>query len=239
MACRDAGVLHRGRLMHSIVENDDLFTRSVVLGNALVDMYAKCGSTTRARSVFDRMPRRDVISWTSMIVGHAVNGEGKESLATFQQMCAEKLVPNSVTFLGVLSACDHAGLIDEGMRLYNMMSEVYRIKPRIEHCGCVVDMLARAGKIGDAQMFIQKMDTKPNALVWRMLLNACRVHGHTDLGLSFVTGLTELDTPPDAANFVISSNLYAEAGRWNDVAARRNTMVVERASKEAGKSCVS
>ncbi|KAG6412882.1 hypothetical protein SASPL_125575 [Salvia splendens] len=239
MACRDAGDLHRGRLMHSIVENDDLFKGSVVLGNALVDMYAKCGSTTRARSVFDRMPRRDVISWTSMIVGHAVNGEGEESLATFQQMCAEKLVPNSVTFLGVLSACDHAGLIDEGMRLYNMMSEDYHIKPRIEHHGCVVDMLARAGKIGDAQMFIQKMDTKPNALVWRMLLNACRVHGHIDLGLSFVTGLTELDTPPEAANFVISSNVYAEAGRWNDVAARRNTMVVERASKEAGKSCVS
>lgn len=239
MACRDAGDLHHGSVMHSIVENDDSFKGSVVLGNALVDMYAKCGSTTKARSVFDRMPKKDVISWTSMIVGHAVNGEGGKSVATFKQMCAEKFIPNSVTFIGVLSACDHAGLVDEGMRLYNMMTEVYRVKPRIKHRGCVVDMLARAGNMEDSQIFIEKMHTKPNALVWRMLLNACRVHGHIDLGLNFVTGLTEMNASPDPANFVISSNIYAEAGRWNDVVSCRNTMVVQRASKAAGKSCVS
>ncbi|XP_057792027.1 putative pentatricopeptide repeat-containing protein At3g05240 [Salvia miltiorrhiza] len=239
MACRDAGELHRGSLVHSIVESDDLFKGSMVMGNALVDMYAKCGSTSKARSVFERMPRRDVISWTSMIVGHAVNGEGGESLATFKQMCAEKFVPNHVTLLGVLLACDHAGLVDEGMRLYNTMSEVYHIEPRVEHCGCVVDMLARAGRVGDAQMFVQNMHAKPNALVWRMLLNACRVHGHIDLGLIYVTGLAELDTSPDPASFVISSIMYAEAGRWNDVVSSRDIMVVEGASKEAGKSCIS
>lgn len=239
MACRDAGELHQGILVHSIVENNDLFKRSVVLGNSLIDMYAKFGSMTKARGVFDRMPQKDVISWTSMIVGHAINGEGDKSLTTFKQMCAEKFVPNSVTFIGVLSACDHAGLVDEGMKLYNIMSEVYHIKPQIEHSGCVVDMLARAGKIEDAQIFIQKMPVEPNALVWRMLINACRVHGHINVGLNLVPGITELNTSHDSADFVISSNIYAEAGRWVDVISHRNIMVVQKAPKAAGKSSVS
>lgn len=240
MACRDAGELHHGSLIHSIVEDHDFFKGSLLLGNALIDMYAKCGSTAKARSVFNMMPQKDVISWTSMIVGHAINGEGDKSLTTFKQMCAEKFVPNSVTFIGVLSACDHAGLVDEGMELYNKMTEVYHIEPQIEHSGCVVDMLARAGKVEDAKIFIQKMPTKPNALVWRMLLNACRVHGHINLGLNSITGLTELNTyPPDPANLVISSNIYAEAGSWIDVISRRNIMVVQKASKAAGKSYVS
>ncbi|KAL0335616.1 UNVERIFIED_CONTAM: Pentatricopeptide repeat-containing protein, chloroplastic [Sesamum radiatum] len=239
MACRDTGELHQGILVHSILENNELFKRSIVLGNALIDMYAKCGSMAKARAVFDRMAQKDVISWTSMIVGHAINGEGVKSLATFKHMCAKKFIPNSVTFIGVLSACDHAGLVDEGRRLYDVMREVYHIKPQIEHCGCVVDMLARAGKIEDAQMFIQKMPMAPNALIWRMLINACRVHGHINLGLNLVTGIAELNTSYDSADSVISSNIYAEAGRWGEVISHRSFMVVRRVPKTAGKSAVS
>ncbi|KAL8529593.1 hypothetical protein ACS0TY_006865 [Phlomoides rotata] len=238
MACRDAGELHEGSLVHSIVENNDLFKGSVILGNALIDMYAKCGSMENARGVFDSMPKKDVVSWTSMVVGHAINGEGGESLALFKQMCAEKFDPNSVTFIGVLSACDHAGLIDEGVKLYNMMCNVYNIKPEIVHYGCMVDMLARAGKINDARMFIQKMAMEPNALVWRMLINACRVHGHINIGLDLVAGIKELNTFCDSADFVISSNIYAEAGRWLDVISHRNSMVAQKYSKSAGKSYV-
>ncbi|PIN23920.1 hypothetical protein CDL12_03346 [Handroanthus impetiginosus] len=238
-ACRDTGELRQGIRVHSIVESNDLFKGSILLGNALIDMYAKCGSMAEARTVFDRMPQKDVISWTSMIVGHAMNGEGDKSLATFKQMCAEKFVPNFVTFIGVLSACDHAGLVDEGRKLYDMMYEVYNIKPQIEHCGCMIDMLARAGKIEDAQKFIRNMPMEPNALIWRMLMNACRVHGHVNLGLNLVSGITELSTSNDPADFVISSNTFAEAGRWGDVISHRNFMVVQKAHKSAGKSSVS
>ncbi|KAK4402289.1 Pentatricopeptide repeat-containing protein [Sesamum angolense] len=161
-------------------------------------MYAKCGSMAKARAVFDGMAQKDVISWTSMIVGHAINGR----------------------------------------RLYDVMREVYHIKPQIEHCGCVVDMLARAGKIEDAQMFIQKMPMAPNALIWRMLINACRVHGHINLGLNLVTGIAELNTSYDSADSVISSNIYAEAGRWGEVISHRSFMVVRRVPKTAGKSAL-
>ncbi|XP_051133457.1 putative pentatricopeptide repeat-containing protein At3g05240 [Andrographis paniculata] len=241
MACRDTGQLHRGIIAHSIVEKDAIFKKSVVLGNALIDMYAKCGSLERARAVFDGMPQRDIVSWTSMIVGYAVNGEGKKSLATFEQMRAEKLPPNSVTFVGVLLACDHAGLIDEGIRLYETMSEVYRIEPQIEHCGCIVDMLARGGRIEEARRFVKNMPVAPNALIWRILVSGCRVHGRVDSGLNLVTGLSELDFSSgefesESADFVASSNMYAEAGRWGDVLDQRSYMADRRAYKAAGKS---
>ncbi|GFP95528.1 putative pentatricopeptide repeat-containing protein at3g05240 [Phtheirospermum japonicum] len=239
MTCRDTGDLHQGILVHSVVESKECFKRNVVLGNALIDMYAKCGSMTKARAVFDTISKKDVVSWTSMIVGHAINGEGDKSLATFKLMCAENFVPNSITFIGVLSACDHAGLVHEGRKLYNTMFEVYNIKPWIEHCGCVVDMLARAGKMEDAQIFIGQMPMEPNALVWRMLMNGCRVHGHINLGLDLVASVKELNASSDSADFVISSNIYAEAGRWGDVVSRRNLMVSERTPKVAGKSSVS
>ncbi|KAK4489865.1 hypothetical protein RD792_000511 [Penstemon davidsonii] len=239
MACRDMGSLDKGISMHSIVESNELYKKSVVLGNALIDMYAKCGSMGRARAVFDRMPCRDVISWTSIIVGHAINGEGVKSLNAFKQMCAEKIIPNSVTFIGVLLACGHAGLVDEGRKLYQIMCKDYHIKPQIEHCGCMVDMLARAGKIEEAQMFIRKMPIKPNALVWRMLINACMVHSHVDLGVKLVTGITELNSSHDSEDRVISSNMLAEAGRWGDVISHRNFMVLKKTPKVAGISSIS
>ncbi|KAL3655307.1 hypothetical protein CASFOL_001093 [Castilleja foliolosa] len=239
MACRDTGDLSQGILVHSIVENKECFKRNVVLQNALIDMYGKCGSMTKARDVFNKISNKDVISWTSMIVGHAIDGEGDKSLATFKLMCADNFVPNSITFIGVLSACSHAGLVHEGRKLYDTMFEVYNIKPCIEHCGCVVDMLARAGKMEDAQMFIGQMPLKPNALIWRMLMNGCRVHGHIDLGLDLVTNVHELNASRDSADFVISSNIYAEAARWGDVFSDRNLMIIEKTPKVAGKSSVS
>ncbi|KAG8388681.1 hypothetical protein BUALT_Bualt02G0150600 [Buddleja alternifolia] len=239
MACRDAGELNRGIHVHSIVENNELFKKSMVLGNALIDMYAKCGSMEKAKAVFDTMPEKDVVSWTSIIVGHAINGEGDESLVTFRKMFDENFVPNSITFLGVLSACDHAGLVEEGSKLYDIMYEVYHVKPEIQHCGCVVDMLARAGRIEDAEMFIRKMPIKPNGLIWRMLINACRVHGRVNLGLDLVTGIKELDTCHESGDFVISSNIFAEAWRWGDVISERSLMVIQKARKLAGKSSIS
>ncbi|KAL6554745.1 hypothetical protein OROHE_007486 [Orobanche hederae] len=239
MACRDTGDLHQGMRVHSMVESKDSLKSNVVLGNALVDMYAKCGSMSKATVVFDRMSKKDIISWTSMIVGHAINSEGDKSLSTFKLMCAKNVVPNYVTFIGVLSACDHAGLVDEGRKLYDVMYEVYDIKPKIEHCGCVVDMLVRAGKLEDAQEFIREMPMEPNALVWRMLVNGCRVHGNISLGLNLVTSVKELNAASESLDFVISSDMYAQAGRWSDVILHRKFMAVRKTPKPTGKSSVS
>ncbi|KAA8542420.1 hypothetical protein F0562_023444 [Nyssa sinensis] len=212
IACRNSGELYHGILIHSYMESSEHLNGSTGLCNALIDMYAKCGSMTQARALFDKMPRRDVITWTSMIVGHAINGEGEAALFAFRQMGAEKIEPNSVTFIGVLSACDHSGLVDEGQNLYETMHKVYHIEPKIEHCGCMVDMHARAGMLEEAYQFVKKMPVKPNAVVWRMLIHACRVHSQFDLGLSLVSGLRELKMVHGPEDNVTSSNIFAEAG---------------------------
>ncbi|EPS61874.1 hypothetical protein M569_12917, partial [Genlisea aurea] len=217
MACRDTGDLRNCSFVHSMVRNDKVFHQNLVLGNALIDMYAKCGCMAEARSVFDTMVGRDVITWTSMIVGYAVNGEGRKSVAIFHQMCEdERHIPNSVTFIGVLSACDYAGMVDEGRKLFDMMYRVYDIEPQIEHCGCIVDMLARSGMVEEAERFVMEMAVQPNAVIWRMLMNGCRVHGEIKLGFKLLE--LELD---GAASYVASSNIYAEAERWGEVVGYR------------------
>ncbi|CAA3007993.1 pentatricopeptide repeat-containing At3g05240 [Olea europaea subsp. europaea] len=235
MACRDSGDLDEGVRIHSYLGSNDQVKESIILGNALIDMYAKCGSMDRARAVFDTMLKRDVVSWTSIIVGHAINGEGKKSLAAFEQMCAEKIDPNPVTFIGVLSACDHAGLIDEGKHLFDIMRSVFNIEPRIEHLGCVVDMLARAGRIEEASRYLGEMTLESNTPVWRMLMNGCRINGNIGLGLNLVSCKTE-NKSQGSEDHVILSNVYAEAGKWDDVICCRSLMVVEKDQKVAGSS---
>ncbi|XP_057981129.1 pentatricopeptide repeat-containing protein At4g33990-like [Malania oleifera] len=238
LACRNSGQLQQGIHVHSFIENSN-HHGSTILCNALVDMYAKCGSMSRAKALFDWMPKRDVISWTSIIVGYATNGEGKEALVAFQKMIAEKIEPNPVTFIGVLLACDHAGLVDDGLNMYDLMCRTYHVEPNIEHCGCIIDMHARAGMLEEAYKFVKDMSVEPNAVVWRMLINACRVHCNFDLGLSFVRGLTELKTLHGPEDRVISSNILADAGRWDDVLHARGLMVAQEPPKVAGKSSVS
>ncbi|XP_021820655.1 pentatricopeptide repeat-containing protein At1g06140, mitochondrial-like [Prunus avium] len=239
LACRNSGDLSHGIDIHSYVESCNHLQGSIVLHNAIIDMYAKCGSMNRAKVLFDKIPKKDVVSWTSIIVGHAINGEGKESLLAFRKMCAEKVEPNSVTFIGVLSACDHAGLVDEGLNLYDAMCKFYHIKPTIEHCGCIIDMLARAGRLEEAHKFVRSMPIEPNAVVWRMLINACRVHGDFDRGLCLVSGFTDPKTLHGAEDHVTSSNILADAGRWDDVLHQRSLMAIRKAPKVSAKSSVS
>lgn len=238
-ACRKSGELSHGTDIHSYIASNDHVNGRNVLQNALIDMYAKCGNMARAKSIFDKMTKKDVVSWTSIIVGHAINGEGEEALLAFRQMLAEKVEPNSVTFIGVLLACDHSGLVEVGQKLYDTMCKVYNIEPQIEHCGCMVDMLARAGMLEEANKFVKEMPVEPNAVVWRMMINACRVHGNVDLGLSLVSRLIEAKSSTSTQDHVISSNLFAEAGRWDDVLHERNTITARKCSKVAGKSSIS
>ncbi|PON93618.1 Tetratricopeptide-like helical domain containing protein [Trema orientale] len=240
LACRNSGELCHGIDIHSYIESSSHLNKSIILQNALIDMYAKCGNMARAKLVFDKMPRKDVVSWTSIIAGHAINGQGDEALVAFKRMEAENVEPNSVTFLSVLSACEHAGLVEEGQVLYDSMCKLYNIQPRIEHCGSIVNLHARSGRLEEAYNFVRNMPLGPNAVIWRMLINACRVHGDFDMGLSLICGVTGLKTSSHGAeDHVVSSNLFAEAGRWDDVLNERSLMATRKAMKAAGKSSVS
>eukprot|EP01018_Ginkgo_biloba_P032070 Gb_08223 [translate_table: standard] len=235
LACANLAVMEHGKEAHEIVIRSG-FQSDVFVGNTLVGMYAKSGSLEDAGRVFDKMPQRDVISWTTMIVGYAIHGCGKEALELFQHMQDSGTNPNHVTFVGVLSACCHAGLVDEGWQYFDRMSE-YRITPAMEHYGCMVDLLGRAGQLEKALDFINKMPIKPDAALWGSLLGACSTHGNIDLGEHVAELLFELN-PEDSATYVLLSNMYAAAGRWVDIQKVRKMMKDRRVKKKPGCSWI-
>ena len=236
-ACAEIGTLALGRRVHMYLAKVGLVGNSHV-GNALIDLYAKCGSVDDARKVFEEMGTgRTVVSWTSLIVGLAVNGFGKEALELFGAMEREKLVPTEITMVGVLYACSHCGLVDDGFMYFDRMKEEYGITPRIEHLGCMVDLLGRAGKVEKAYDYIVTMPLEPNAVVWRTLLGACAMHKKLELGEAAWARLVELD-PGHSGDYVLLSNLYAAVGRWADVHVLRKTMVKDGVRKNPGRSLV-
>ncbi|KAK1270949.1 Pentatricopeptide repeat-containing protein [Acorus gramineus] len=201
-------------------------------------MYAKCGSVEDAVRVFEGMgQRRNVISWTSVITGLAMHGEGARALGMFDRMVTEGVTPNEVTFVGVLYACGHAGMVEEGRRVFKSMVEEHGIEPRQEHYGCVVDLLGRAKRLDEAHCLVESMPFRPSVVVWGSLLAACRVHGDVELGELAATRLLELDPDHDGAH-VLLSNIYAKRRRWEDVKRIREAMKRRRISKERGRSWV-
>eukprot|EP01018_Ginkgo_biloba_P019198 Gb_26689 [translate_table: standard] len=224
-ACADLGSLRQGRYVHGyIVKNG--FESDVSVGNSLVAMYAKCGSVEIARHLFDKMHQRDVVSWSAMIAGYGINGHGEDALALFNQMQRIGMMPNHITFISVLSACSHAGLVDEGWQYFNCMSRDYCITPMMEHYACMVDLLGRVGRLNEAYDFIENMPFEPAAGVWGTLLGACRIHCNIELGERVAERLFDLK-PGDAGYYVLLSNIYAVAGKWDNVEKVR-TMMKER-----------
>lgn len=235
-ACAELGALALGRRVHVYSIKQGLYGRNVHVGNSLVDLYAKCGSVEEGRKVFDEMgSKRNVVSWTSLIVGMAVNGFGKEALELFGAMERERLRPTEITLVGVLYACSHCGLVDEGFQYFDRMREEYGIVPKMEHYGCMVDLLGRAGLVEEAHDYIMTMPVKPNAVIWRTLLGACTMHKKLDLGEVASSKLKELD-PGHSGDFVLLSNMYASAGRWRDVQKLRKYMRKGGVKKHPGRS---
>ncbi|KAK9148057.1 hypothetical protein Scep_006814 [Stephania cephalantha] len=220
-ACAASGALELGKWVHAFMEKH-VMDIDLELNTALVNMYAKCGSIERARKIFDEMPERDAKAWSSMIVGLAIHGLAEEALETFDRMLAAYVRPNQVTFLGVLSACAHGGLVVDGRRHWSMMLEV-GIEPSMEHYGCVVDLLCRAGLIDDAYSFVEAMPILPNAVIWRTLLVGCRKKGVLDRGEIAAEKLLELE-PLNAENYLLISNLYASNSIWKKVMEIRKKM---------------
>eukprot|EP01018_Ginkgo_biloba_P022532 Gb_14918 [translate_table: standard] len=235
-ACANFAALEQGMEIHEDVINSGLQS-DVFVANALVDMYAKCGNTEKARDLFDNMHQRNAISWTSLIAGYSMNGCAKEALKLFEQMQQSGMKPDHVTLVCVLSACCHAGLVDEGRQYFDCMGSDYGITPTMEHYGCMVDLLGRAGHLEEAEDFINKMPIKPDASVWGCLLGACRVHSNIELGERVAEHLFELD-PQNASPYVLLSNIYATVGRWDGIEKVRNMMKNRRVKKTPGCSWI-
>ncbi|KAM7272127.1 hypothetical protein ACFE04_031341 [Oxalis oulophora] len=215
-ACTKLGALELGKWVHAYAENHG-YRHNIYIGNALIDMYAKCGMIDSALDVFNHMNERDLISWNTIIGGLAAHGRGAEALSVFSQMKDSGEKPDIITFVGILCACTHLGLVKEGYSYFHSMIEDYSITPHIEHYGCMVDLLARAGFLNQAMDFIKKMPMKPDAVIWAALLGACRVHKNIELAEVALERLNEFE-PDNPGNYVILSNIYSEFGRWKDVA---------------------
>ncbi|KAL5978771.1 hypothetical protein ACLOJK_029888 [Asimina triloba] len=196
----------------------------ILVGNGLLAMYSKCGKIGCAERVFNMMPTKNRISWTSMIDGYGTHGDGELAIQVFQRMVEEENIePDNVTFVALISACSHAGLVEEGLRYFQTMWQEYGIKPMAENYGSIVDLLARAGRIEEAKDIIATMPTKPGANVWGALLGACRIHGHIDDAETAVQILHELE-PNEAGFRTLLSNIYAENGQLDGAAVVRRLM---------------
>ncbi|KAL6190062.1 hypothetical protein ACLB2K_036462 [Fragaria x ananassa] len=221
-SCALLGALGLGKWIHEYVKKNR-FDRYVKVNTALIDMYSKCGSLEDAVSVFENMSVKDTQAWSAMIVAYATHGNVSKAMLMFEEMKRARIRPDEITFLGLLYACSHAGLVEEGCKYFYSMNEKYGIIPRIKHYGCMVDLLGRSGRLREAYKFIDELPIKPTPIIWRTLLSACASHGDVDIGLRVLDQIFELDDS-HGGDYVIISNLCARAGRWEDVDYLRKLM---------------
>ncbi|KAJ7953387.1 Pentatricopeptide repeat-containing protein family [Quillaja saponaria] len=235
-ACTHLGALNLGKCIHGIFLRN-ISELNVIVETSLIDMYIKCGYLEKGLCLFQNMSKKNQFAYSVMISGLAIHGHGREALKVFSQMLEEDLSPDDVVYVGVLSACSHAGLVNEGLQSFNRMQFEHGIEPTVQHYGCLVDLMGRAGKLKEALDFIKSMPIKPNDVVWRSLLCACRVHDNLELGEIAVEKLFELNCN-NPGDYLVLSNMYAQAQRWDDVARIRKEMAEEGLIQTAGFSLV-
>lgn len=231
-ACAKLGAMHKAQLVYDYISRKK-FSLDVILGTAMIDMYAKCGSVDSAREIFDSMREKNVISWSAMIAAYGYHGQGRKALDLFPMMLSNGVSPNRITFVSLLYACSHAGLIEEGLRIFSLMEEEYCLRPDLKHYTCMVDLLGRAGRFDHALKLIETMIIEKDEGLWGALLGACRIHGHTELAEKAAKSLLEIQ-PQNSGHYVLLSNIYAKAGRWDDVAKIRELMTHRRLKKVPG-----
>ncbi|KAL2929059.1 hypothetical protein RDABS01_034470 [Bienertia sinuspersici] len=207
----------------------------VVMMNSVIDMYGKCGRMDFAYEVFSKMDHRNVSSWTSMIVGYATHGHANEAMEVFHAMVEDGVRPNHVTFVGVLSACVHGGMVDEGKHCFRMMKNMYGIEPNVQHYGCIADLLGRAGLLEEAKNMVQAMPMKPNVVIWGCLLAASERHNDVKMGEWVAKHFLELEPWNDGV-YVVLSNIYATRDMWEEVEKMRKIMRHRRLAKLQGYS---
>ncbi|KAL5718451.1 hypothetical protein ACHQM5_011352 [Ranunculus cassubicifolius] len=235
-ACGQRRVLEQGEWLHSYIE-EQMFDVDLNLGTALVDMYGKCGHVGKAFSVFREMRRTNVMTWNTMITGMLLNGCGKQALSLFWKMLHIGPPPNSITFIGLLTGCSHAGMVEEGRYFFHMMTQVYQIEPQLQHYGCMVDLLGRAGLIKEALDFVERMPVQPHPGLLGALVGACRIHGEVELGEELGKQLVELE-PQHSGRYMLLSNMFAAEKRWDDVAIMGKLLKERKVLKTPGNSVV-
>lgn len=235
-ACAHLGALELGEWIRTFIAKNKI-KYDVFVGNALIDMYFKCGNVEKAKVLFEEMSQKDKVTWTAMIVGLAINGNGEEALGIFSQMLKLSIKPDEITFLGVLCACAHSGMVEEGKEFFASMSTQYGIEPNLAHYGCMVDLLGKAGKLKEAHDFIKSMPLKPNSIVWGSLLGACRVHKNLEMAEVAAKQILELE-PDNGAVYVVLCNIYAAFNRWEDLRYMRKTITDRGIKKAPGGSLI-
>ncbi|CAH9099074.1 unnamed protein product [Cuscuta epithymum] len=235
-ACGKVSSLEMGDQIHLYALRTGL-SRDAAIGNGLIDMYVKCGSLGNARKLFDGLESADVFSWSSLIVGCAQFGLCEEALKLFREMRDLGVKPSPVTFVGVLTACSHVGLVKEGWALFQQMETEYGIVPTREHCSCVVDMFSRAGCINEAEAFINQTPFESDVVMWKTLLAACRTRNNLDVGKRAAENVLKID-PSNSAAHVLLCNIYASAGNWKDFAMVKGLMRQDGIKKSPGRSWI-
>ncbi|GAV72691.1 PPR domain-containing protein/PPR_2 domain-containing protein/PPR_3 domain-containing protein/DYW_deaminase domain-containing protein [Cephalotus follicularis] len=235
-AAANIASIKQGKQMHSLIIKTG-YDAEAEISNVLITLYAKCGSINDARREFSDMPEKTEVSWNAMITGYSQHGCGLEALNLFEKMKQIGVMPNHVTFVGVLSACSHVGLVNEGLGYFESMTKEHGLVPKPEHYACVVDLLCRAGSLSRAREFIEKMTIEPDAMIWRTLLSACTVQKNLEIGEFAAHRLLELE-PEDSATYVLLSNLYAVAGKWDRRDQTRQLMKDRGVKKEPGRSWI-
>ncbi|PHT31550.1 hypothetical protein CQW23_27887 [Capsicum baccatum] len=234
--CGDLPAIEWGKQTHSRVLKSR-FDSNVVVDSSLVDMYAKCGRLGYARRVFDILPARNLVSWNSMIVGYSQHGFGTEALEIYDMMQSNGVKPNDITFLGMLSACGHVGLLDEGLQHFTSMTKVHGIIPRTDHLACIVSLFARKGKTKEAYGFIKSFSGEPNKVVWRCLLSGCKANRDFILAKYAAEKILDID-PDDTSAYIVLANIYAELQMWDETAKIRKLIKEKALKKETGHSWI-
>ncbi|XP_031268876.1 pentatricopeptide repeat-containing protein At3g18970-like [Pistacia vera] len=245
-ACSQLGVLETGACVHGYIEKTIYLPENdVFIGTGLVDMYSKCGCLDNALLIFRLMREKNVLTWTALATGLAIHGKGNEAMMLLDSMRACGVKPNAVTFTSLFSACCHSGLIEEGLHLFHNMKTKFGVEPCIQHYGCIVDLLGRAGHLKEAYDFIKGIPVKTDAILWRSFLSACHVHGNVVMAekvgnilLQLQPELTSPDMRGTSEDYVALSNVYASAERWLEVESVRREMKVKKIESEPGCSLV-
>lgn len=233
-ACTQLGVLRHGKQIHGFVFRLG-FQENCFISAALVDMYSNCGKLDIACQIFKDSKEKSNAAWNSMISAYGYHGKGREAVELFHEMYSSGIRPTKSTFISLLSACSHSGLVDEGLWYYNQMWEEYEVKPETEHHVCMVDILGRCGKLHEAYEFIKHLPTQPKSGVWGAMLSACNYHGDTKMGKIVAELLFELE-PKNIGYYISLSNMYVASGRWRDAVETREIIGAKKLRKTAGYS---
>ncbi|XP_058728246.1 pentatricopeptide repeat-containing protein At4g35130, chloroplastic-like [Vicia villosa] len=239
-AYANLGALKLGKVVHGYLIKqlfDESFQSNAHLDTSILNMYLRGGSISSARVVFDRILVKDVVAWTTMIDGLGSHGFGYEALNYFNSMIEQRVQPNSITFLSLLSACSHSGLVSEGCRIYHTMKWGYGIEPGLDHHTCIVDLFGRCGMLKEALVVILKMKILPDSRIWGALLAASRVYGNKMIGEYAAQRILELESD-NAGYYTLLSNVKASVGRWNEVEELRRVMSEKKLKKKPGWSCI-